>query len=67
MLNDMSETDPEKYESFIKEQMDEADKPSARTFTPSPKFVVKTKFAKAKGIKIKVRRNENMTFSCLKL
>lgn len=37
MLNDMSETDPEKYEAFIKEQMEEGGEVGGgkRTFTPN--------------------------------
>ncbi|GMH71904.1 hypothetical protein TL16_g05778 [Triparma laevis f. inornata] len=55
MLNDMSETDPEKYEAFIKEQMEEGGEGGGgnRTFTPNSCFVVKTRFAPATGMKIK--------------
>ncbi|GMH96213.1 hypothetical protein TrVE_jg6443 [Triparma verrucosa] len=56
MLNDMSEKDPDKYEAFIKEQMEGAEEGGGkgqRTFTPTSCFVVKTRFAAAKGMKIK--------------
>ena len=60
MLNDMSQNDPEAYDSFIKEQMDgaqeeaEENKKKSRTFTPIPCFVVKATFSNANsGLKIK--------------
>merc|ERR1719240_1533516 len=47
MLDSMAESDPEQYSRYIKEQMDygkkqEAADRAARTFTPSPGFVVGT-------------------------
>ena len=52
-LNDMSARDPEEYDTFIKQQMEDANDPPAgpRSFRPEKGFVVKAWFGSG-GVKV---------------